>query len=144
MAEPVSAVVGLVVAGLHSTNLLVELTTKIRGAPKEITSLNKDVSNIARILSSLELSLNSSGVQSSIQGNAALELALKNLQQPLKDCSSVQDDLAKRLQKYIKSGSISPWNRLAWSLFRTELHDMVSSVERSKATLDAGMNVVTM
>ena len=148
MAEFVSAIIGIAAAALHSSNVLVELTAKTKNAPKEIQKLKKDVS---KVLSSLDTSLNSSRVRESLKSDPEIMRALQNLQTPLQNCSEIYDDLVRKLKGFMKPSddksdgyTITAGNRLLWYIYRSELNDMLSSMDRSKSTLDTAMNVVIM
>ena len=102
MAEFVSAVIGITAVALQSSNLLVELTTKTKNAPKEIVALKNDVSNVAKILFSLDASLNSSRIRESVKTDSEIVRAVSNLKKPLEDCSETYDGLVKKLRGYMK------------------------------------------
>ena len=59
MGEFELAVVRITADALHSSNILIESNTRTKNAPKEVEILNRQVSNVARILCSLDGSLRS-------------------------------------------------------------------------------------
>ena len=150
MARPVPTTTDLIKTSLQSANALLRLTNNIKGAPKEIISLDKDISNSVTSLTSLEESLDNGSILDSMTGNTELEIALKVLQQQLKDFSSTLDDLVESLQDQLKPSNapnteytISFLGRLTWSIAHPQISVQASSVRKSKTKLDAALSVIT-
>ena len=150
MARPVPTTTNLLETSLQSAKSLLKLTNDIKGAPKEITSLDKDILNAVTSLDSLEESLNNGSILESMTGNTHLEIAFKVLQQQLKDFSSTVHDLTESLQHQLKPSdspdteyTISFLGRLTWSIAHPQNSVQVSSVRKSKTKLDAALSVIT-
>ena len=151
MAEFASAIIGIAAAALHSSNVLIELISKIKKAPREIGHLKRDVSNIARVLTSLDASLSSNRIRENLKFDPEVVRAVQNLRGPLEDCSATYNRLVEKLSGIIKRAkdepdqyAISTSSRLKWYLFRSELNDMLANVDRSKGTLHTAINALIL
>ncbi|KAG8527897.1 uncharacterized protein KY384_006813 [Bacidia gigantensis] len=153
MADPLSVVAsiaGIAAVALKSTNALLDFSTKVKNAPKEVASISDDALNISRIISSLQSAIQNAQIKAALQSGPNSEVlnAIEALQDPLIACSSTNEGLLQKMKSYTKpvngsdgERSISH-RRIKWYLSRKEVNDMVSGVERTKKTLDTAMNAV--
>ena len=87
---------------LEGSNFLTELTRNTNNAPHEIKHLTNDVSNVVRVLSWLDASLNRNRTQKAMRFDQEISRVVYNLQGPSKDRFSMSDGLAVKLGRHLK------------------------------------------
>ncbi|KAJ9610686.1 hypothetical protein H2200_005463 [Cladophialophora chaetospira] len=135
MTDPFSVVTG--VAGLIA--LAGEVISKcyrygcaVSGAPDEARRLVSEVAGLSGILV---------GVQVLVKQSNLPEYQLES---SLRNCLSVLQTLASKLQKYSPDGGSSSGkrtiNRLLWPLRRTDTEELITNIERQKTSLSLSLS----
>ena len=153
MADPLSiitsvvSIAGAAIAGYQALNEMVE---GIRNAPEEITSLLRDSHSFYTIVFSLQSALTRKDITDTVVNDPDIMAAVRNLGEPLGNCSFILGQLLVKIQAHRKPNKIDGGFRintvdLAWYFTtRNEVKGLTDRLERAKATLDAALGAITL
>ena len=153
MADPVSLVLGVVALtfqAVQSSKALLELVADIRGAPRNIKAIYKEVYAFYNVISSLNTVLKDQDVQTTISGNKTLIETVESLTNPINNCQAILGQLSVKLERLRNScleshNGRSGFVSVKWSLFsKNEISKLRQTLEVEKLTVSVASNVITM
>ncbi|CAG8094086.1 unnamed protein product [Penicillium salamii] len=137
----------------------------IQNAPREIRTISKDVHTFYMLVNNLAISLLSPSVVAAVESDAEIEIALRTLLDPMKNCRAVLTRMKDKLSPHLKadvsalqvSGQDSEGGNpisverlrmrsgnVSWYFRRREVFATAIELERTKATFGATMGSITM
>lgn len=142
----------------------------IQNAPREITSIMRDIESFNRLVCNLKSSLSSADVQEIVKQDVEISKSLHSLEQPMQNCCDVFQSLMRKMRPHLKeesrdengttdtadsgSGSSSAaGNKLnrtikrggvKWYFKRREVYSLIGELERTKVTFADAMGSVTL
>lgn len=161
----VAAVLQLAQAAATTALQVYDFFSVIKNAPREIRNISKDVHAFYTLLNNLAKSLLSPSVVAVVDRDAEIEIALKTLLDPIKNCRAALNRMKHKLSPHLKpdvsavqvssedseGGSPIPVERsrirsanVSWYFKRKDVFATAIELERTKSTFGNAMGGITM
>lgn len=156
----VSAILGLAEASVTTSLKLYQLFTAIRDAPREITSISRDIKNFSTLAKNLESALVSPDVQTVVGEDPQIRQALEDLLEPIENCHQaciqIQEKVERHFQPEKSSSQRSEDNTktlsinrvrngsVSWYFRRGEVFALISRFQLTKGMFSDAMGSLTL
>lgn len=155
-----SAILTLAESSVGASLKLYQFFTTIRDAPREITSISRDIKNFNTLAKNLKTALESKDVRTVVDKDPQIKQALNDLLDPLNDCHQACLQIQERVERHfqpetsvdqtsdgnskvhrikrIKSGYVT------WYFRRGEVFSLISRFQLTKGMFSDGMGSLTL
>ena len=142
----IASVVGVSAAASQISKALFELVDGIRSAPEEIKAISRDTHAFYDLVFSLETALKDDDIVSVIRENAATVDMMRNLEQPLRNCSTTLGQLMLKIRARVKpsfNGQSSRFTgNVQWYFQKKDIKESLDRLGQNKATLNTALNMI--
>ena len=139
-----SSIVTLVSAVGKSSQMLYNTIQAIKNAPKHISKISSDLQDFHHVLGILQALVSD---DDDVAGVIRPE-SLANLEQVLKECLKIFQDMSRVVDDYVSHGSASvgtsPWQRLKLTFKEKEIRNLIEESMSCKVTLNLAIAVANL
>ncbi|KAL8791928.1 MAG: hypothetical protein Q9195_005504 [Heterodermia aff. obscurata] len=142
----IASVVGVAGAALAASKALSDMIDQIRNAPEEIIAISKDTHSFHGIITNVQVAITDQFIVSRLQTEQQILRAVKQLEEPLKNCGIILTQMQSRIKRHLKQSDnggfrVSSFD-MRWIFQRKDVVDCRNRLETTKSTLDAALSSV--
>ena len=142
----IASVVAVTGAALAASKALSNMIDQVRNAPEEIIAISRDTHSFRGIITNVQVAITDRFVVSKLQSEQEILQAVRQLEEPLKNCGTILKQMRSRIKSHLKQCDdggfrVSSFD-MRWIFQRKDVMDCRNRLETTKSTLNAALSSV--